>query len=99
MSADGITGPTEFGYDLIGRRVEIRAPAGQDHTRPTYTFSRDSLGRVVKTTEPSRGTITYRYDPAGNLATRTQASGSFTHSYDLIGRRIKTMDSDGRSRV
>jgi RHS repeat-associated protein len=99
MSVQGAGGASSYTWDIASRPQSIVAPAGQDGTRPTYSQAYDSLGRTLQRSEPTRGTITFGYDTAGNLKQRRQAGGSSTYSYDLIGRRTGAVDSDGRSRT
>ncbi|MEW6248329.1 MAG: RHS repeat domain-containing protein, partial [Nitrospirota bacterium] len=39
----------------------------------TTTFTYDTLGRLLTTTDPLNRTITLTYDAAGNVATSTDA--------------------------
>ncbi|MCV4860529.1 hypothetical protein OFB63_31250, partial [Escherichia coli] len=53
----------------------------------TRTFSYSSLSRLISATNPESGTFTYRYDPNGNLLTKTDARGiSTTYTYDGLNR-------------
>lgn len=54
------------------------------------TFSYDNYRRQISTTDPSKGTTTYAYDAAGNIATETNAVGqTISNEYDAHNRLIK----------
>lgn len=94
----GITSQATFQYNLIGQQTGMTSPLTQDGTALSYSAGYDSLGRVLTQTDPTRGTTTSSYLTSGFLGGQTQPSGSFTYSYDLIGRLQTTVDSDGQQR-
>ncbi|MGY5778531.1 FG-GAP-like repeat-containing protein [Rhizobium sp. LEGMi135b] len=94
----GITSQATFQYNLIGQQTGITSPVTQNGTTLNYSAGYDSLGRVITQTDPTRGTTTSSYLTSGFLGGQTQPSGSFTYSYDLIGRLLTTIDSDGHQR-
>jgi uncharacterized protein RhaS with RHS repeats len=48
---------------------------------------RDGFGRVIQEASPDRGVTVYVYDPAGNLAAKTDARGVVTeYAYDALDR-------------
>jgi RHS repeat-associated protein len=98
IAMQGGSADTSFQYDLLGRRLSLIAPPGQDGTSPTYSYTYDSIGRLKTRTEPTRGTTTLAYDMAGNLQSQTRSQGSTAYQYDLIGRRLNATDSDGSAR-
>lgn len=72
---------TSYSYDSLGNLTQI-VQGGQ-----TRTFSYSSLSRLISATNPESGTFTYRYDPNGNLLTKTDARGiSTTYTYDGLNR-------------
>lgn len=64
----------------------------------TKTEERNSLGNLVKVTDHLGGTVTYGYDPLGNLTRATTSAGGKTVSvrmcYDKLGRKIGMHDPD-----
>ena len=94
----GITSQVTFQYNLIGQQTGITSPVTQNGTTLNYSAGYDSLGRVITQTDPTRGTATSSYLTSGFLGSQSQPSGSFTYSYDLIGRPQTTIDSDGHQR-
>lgn len=97
MMAQGISTGTQYTYDLLGRRTLIKAPLSQDGSRPSYSYTYDSLNRTLTKSEPARGSISYQYDAYGKLAQQNQGGGSFRYSYDLLGRLTGSVDTDGRA--
>jgi len=62
----------------------------------TTTFYYDSLGRLIRETDPLGRVTSYAYDAAGNMVSRTDASGNtITYSYDPLGRLISKQYPDG----
>jgi RHS repeat-associated protein len=64
----------------------------------TRTEERNSFGNLVKVTDHMGGTITYGYDPLGNLTSATTAASGKTvvvrMCYDKLGRKIGMHDPD-----
>jgi RHS repeat-associated protein len=89
-------GPSTVLLDLLytrdssGRITRVQESTGRD---VSYTY--DALGRLIeeRTTAPSSETITYDYDPSGNLARRADNAGAQLFSYDSNDRLL----SDGIS--
>ncbi len=53
----------------------------------TRTFAYNSLSRLLSATNPESGTISYGYDPNGNLTSKTDARGVNTdYVYDALSR-------------
>jgi len=76
--------PRTFTYDGFGRVSTVTDGAGN-----TATFSYDNADRITQvayTGGPHAVTVTYQYDGAGNLKTRSDPSGTTTWSYD--GRNL-----------
>ncbi|MFD7735172.1 RHS repeat-associated core domain-containing protein [Kitasatospora phosalacinea] len=81
-----------------GDRVTVTPPVGDT---PTTTVI-DALGRTVELRQYKSATptgaydsLTYGYDPAGNLTRLTGPSGTvWSWTYDQRGRKVKTVDPD-----
>ena len=55
----------------------------------------DSIGRLIKITDPINGEIAYAYDSIGRLTSVTDSIGNTTrYEYDSLGRVIKTNSPD-----
>jgi RHS repeat-associated protein len=67
----------------------------QQRTRVT-----DSLGRLIRSTDPESGLTSYGYDSVGNLISRTLAnSKATTYHYDQANRLVQKLYSDGTPTV
>ena len=91
---------TLYQYDALGDllRVDQKGSAPTDSSQwRTRTFTYDSLGRLLTAHNPESGTISYLYDPDGNLLMKTSPApnqtGSATQSvsfcYDELNRVTK----------
>jgi len=73
--------PTFYSYDVLGNLIRVEQGV------QTRMFVYDSLSRLVSATNPESGTISYRYDPNGNLTQKTDARGVVTnYTYDALNR-------------
>lgn len=96
-------------YDVTGRVVSGVAPDGgasyvtynglstidQNALNQTKTTVRNVVGQIVSITDVQNKTITYTYDPFGDLLTTTDALGNVTTlAYDAMGRKIAMADPD-----
>ncbi len=70
-------------YDPLGQQSEVEDALGN-----TWTWMRDSLGRMLTENDPDRGTWSYTYDDAGRMTLQTDAKGQqTTFNYDpQVGR-------------
>jgi RHS repeat-associated protein len=60
------------------------------------TYQYDSLGRLLKETDPLDSVTSYRYDAKGNLIGKTDANGaSIDYRYDELGRLLIKSYPDG----
>jgi RHS repeat-associated protein len=72
---------TSYSYDALGN---LRLVTQGERNR---TFLYDSLSRLVSATNPESGTVTYDYDPKGNLTDTTDARGArMTMTFDELNR-------------
>jgi RHS repeat-associated protein len=72
---------TQYSYDTLGNLRQVTQGA------QTRTFDYDSLSRLTSATNPESGTMTYAYDPNGNLIEKTDARGvRTTMTYDALNR-------------
>jgi RHS repeat-associated protein len=72
---------TYYSYDASGN---LRLVTQGEQTR---TFVYDSLSRLISATNPENGTISYAYDPNGNLIEKIDARGvRTTITYDELNR-------------
>ena len=88
-ASNNLTVSTCYGYDLNDNLTSV-VQSGS-HSR---TFAYDFLSRLISAQNPESGTITYSYDPNGNLATRIApqanqtgtATTTTTYCYDALNR-------------
>ena len=72
---------THHAYDTLGNLTTVTQGA------QIRTFACDALSRLKQATNPESGTISYSYDPNGNLTSKTDArSIGTTYSYDALNR-------------
>ena len=87
-------GATTYRYDDLGRPVEVTDGRGR-----TLTYTYDDRDRVTKVTDGVYDTVTYTYDADGNLASRTDATGTVVWTYDALGRETVRTLQDGSTTV
>ena len=103
--------------DALGRLTDVyEDPGGNNfHTNYAYlnnivtvtqgsetrSFVSDTLGRLKSAANPESGTVSYTYDSAGNLLTRTDARSYVTTygGYDALNRPTTITYSDGTPSV
>lgn len=99
----GITPPTGAGLGSTGLTYDgyARLRSVTDGRGAVATYSRDELDRVTGIVWSGGGSLTastpigYTYDSAGNLATRTDASGTTTFGYDGLNRLTSRTNTAG----
>jgi RHS repeat-associated protein len=75
-------GQRTYSYDPYGRVETYDSGSGV-----TETYSYDSADRVTEVDySDATASVTYTYDTAGRVHTRTDASGTTTYTYDPLGR-------------
>jgi RHS repeat-associated protein len=91
---------TNYGFDALGDLTSV--VQGGSHNR---SFVYDSLKRLVSSTNPEAGTISYTYDGDGNVLTKTDARGIVTNysptssPIDKLNRVTSKTYSDGSPTV
>jgi RHS repeat-associated protein len=101
----GLNYETDYTYDALGNLLTVNQKGGTTDTTKwrTRTFTYNSLAQLLTASNPESGTITYAYDNAGNLQTKTapkpNQTGSLTvvstYSYDAVNRLIQKSFNDG----
>ncbi|MGD9631121.1 MAG: hypothetical protein AB7V18_17935 [Pyrinomonadaceae bacterium] len=72
---------TTYSYDTLNNLTTVNQGA------QTRTFTYSSLSRLLSAANPESGTISYEYDPNGNLTRKTDARGVQTdYVYDALNR-------------
>jgi RHS repeat-associated protein len=93
ISATGFL--TTYGHDTLGNLKSV-SQGGYLARSSTY----DSLSQLLTAQNPESGTITYAYDAAGNVITRTDARGIITtYRYDVLHRLTGKSYGDGTPTV
>lgn len=73
---------TQYGYDTQDHTTSVTDPGGL-----VTIYSVDDAAQVWQQVSPDTGTTNYTYDPAANLATKTDAVGTVeTRTYDALNR-------------
>ena len=83
-------GKTKLTYDAFGRvKTSTSGQTTASGQEVVTTFTYDGLGRVkTETHSDSTPPISYIYDAAGNLKSRTDGSGTTTYTYDKANRLL-----------
>ncbi|MFJ4679766.1 polymorphic toxin-type HINT domain-containing protein [Kitasatospora sp. NPDC088783] len=80
---------TTYGYDVLGNQTWIKDSANPPHQ---WTYRYDLLGQLTGSTSPDSGAASSMYDGAGHVATVTDARGTSSFTYDLMGRQTARYD-------
>jgi RHS repeat-associated protein len=97
---------TGYQYDTLDNLVFANQIGGDPNNARQRFFQYDSLSRLISATNPESGTITYGYDNAGNLTSKTapapnQQDPNVTittyFSYDALNRLTSKGFSDSSS--
>ena len=77
-----------YTYTNNGQPAQVDLSYGYNNWVPsvTHKFGYNTLGQQTSLIDPSLGTITYAYNTLGELLTQTDANGSYTFTYDILGR-------------
>jgi YD repeat-containing protein len=83
---EGGTHETYYAYNLRSQLTQVTMPRGT--ATQTRTFNYDlATGRLMSTTNPENGTVSYTYNANGTVATKTDAKQQRTeYSYDGLAR-------------
>jgi RHS repeat-associated protein len=82
-------------YNALGEPTSInvtdeQAQSEQSTFGVTTSVTYNDLGQVLTVNDPDQGTMTYTYDPDGNVLSTVQTSGSSSrttgYNYDILGR-------------
>ena len=88
---------TSYGYDGLDNLVSVAQCGHVSSCTPATTgaqlrtFAYDSLKRLTSAANPESGTISYNYDDNGNLLSKQDARGIYSHNtYDALNRVTRT---------
>src|SRR5258708_4136039 len=82
---------TAYGYDGLGDLTTVMQSG--THSR---NFTYDWLSRLLTSSNPEVGNITYTYDADSNVSTKRDArSITTTNGYDVLGRPLSRSYSNG----
>jgi RHS repeat-associated protein len=82
---------TSYTLDALGNLTNV--VQNGSHQR---SFTYDSLSKLLTSSNPEVGTITYTYDADGNTATKKDARNIITtYGYDVLNREISRSYSNG----
>ena len=105
----GVRQWTFYTYDVLGRVLTTTLPDGSvsqdayhgltvietNANNQTRTVTKDARGDVVSVTDALSHTMSYVYDPLGELLQSTDASGNVVSAtYDTRGRKVSSSDPD-----
>lgn len=86
-----------FGYDRFGRMVVKVIGAGCGEARQTR-YDHDSMGRVIRETDPLGYAVETHYDANGNKTNVVDRRGYSTRmEYDAMNRLLRTTDAMGNT--
>ena len=87
---------TTFEYDGMGNVVKEATTPYSSSNAMVSRHEYDSMGRLLKSTDPYGLSSTYTYDGYGRLASYLDPLGNLTtYEYDVMGRLCKTNYPDG----
>lgn len=91
IEAPGTVGAsTQYAYNPLGNLIQVNQGS------QVRTFSYDTMQKLVSSSQPEEGTVSYTYEDNGNLRTRTDARGVVTtFAYDVLDRLTDIAYSDG----
>jgi YD repeat-containing protein len=105
LSVNPLGFPTQYVYDQAGRLREtiLANDAGViGALSPVYKLDYDTIGRVVKQTDPLGNQTTFQYNSGSNLTqirrlnAQSQPQATWTQAFDSAGRRISVTDPINR---
>ena len=97
---------TGFTYDALGRVTQVTFPSTlsesysydamnnllskTDRKGQTISYGYDALYRLTSKTFPNSSAVNYSYDPLSRLTQVTGPSGTYSFTYDNLGRLVGT---------
>ena len=82
---------TSYGYDAVGHPTSRTDGLGK-----TVVWKYDDIGNQIRqenrSDPPMTASITWTYDAAGRILTRTADSATTTYTYDLAGNKLTASD-------
>ena len=103
---DAANNETQFSYDALGRVTSVTFPstlsesysydalnnllAKTDRKGQTITYGYDALYRLTSKTYPDSTAVSYTYDPLSRLTQVTDPTGTYSFTYDNLGRLLGT---------
>ena len=88
----------EYGYDGNGNRTSWVTPSGRcdDPGGTGRCVEVDAQDRLLRYGEVGPGAINFTYDAGGQLATRSDSSGTTRYTYDVVGHLVEVVLPSGR---
>ena len=103
---DAASHQTGFAYDSLGRVTQVTFPstlsesysydaminllAKTDRKGQTISYGYDPLYRLTSKTYPDQTAVNYSYDPLSRLTQVSDPTGSYSFTYDNLGRLVGT---------
>ncbi len=75
-------------------RIETVLEDGVNGEKIAVVIEYDNFGRKSKILDPDAGEFSYKYNPFGELSGQNNKSGSFTYTYDQLGRKTQEIHYD-----
>ncbi len=93
----GVNYETDYQYDGLSNLTTVTQKGSNSASARTRSFQYDSFSRLTSSQNPEAGTISYAYDPNGNLVTKIApkagqtgtAQTTTTYTYDVLNRLTK----------
>ena len=103
---DAANHETGFAYDALGRVTQVTFPSTlsesyaydamndllskTDRKGQTINYGYDALYRLTSKTYPDQTAVNYTYDPLSRLTQVTDPTGTYSFTYDNLGRLVST---------
>ncbi|WP_044176066.1 RHS repeat-associated core domain-containing protein [Granulicella mallensis] len=87
---------TDYTYDVLNNLLSVNQKGISGETARNRSFTYDSLSRLLTSTNPETGAISYGYDANSNMTSKTDARGIKTsYTYDTLNRLTQKTYNDG----